>query len=117
MLFHSYASGEMLKSACREFENLWTDPATTGLTATWINEYDRYITKKEPLKPAVRSTFKSGQTVVSTDGESTITPNSMQQHALEALEVPSRPQRAEALANIRNRNWQNLPSQAFDRSL
>lgn len=58
-----------------------------GLTATWINEYDRYITKKEPLKPAVRSTFKSGQTVVSTDGESTITPNSMQQHALEALEV------------------------------
>lgn len=87
VLFHSYASGEMLKSACREFENLWTDPATTGLTATWINEYDRYITKKEPLKPAVRSTFKSGQTVVSTDGESTITPNSMQQHALEALEV------------------------------
>ena len=34
VLFHSYASGEMLKSACREFENLWTDPATTGLTAT-----------------------------------------------------------------------------------
>lgn len=86
VLFHSYANGEMLKSACHEFENLWTDATTTNLTAAWIDEYERYNETEGSPKPTRRSTFKAGQTILTIDGESTVTPNRMQQHALEALD-------------------------------
>lgn len=86
VLFHSYANGEMLKSACKEFESLWSDAATTNLTEAWIGEYERYNAKEDAPKSTRRSTFKAGQTVLGADGESTVVPNIMQQHALEALD-------------------------------
>lgn len=87
VLFRSYDRGGMLVALQHEFDALWNDPTTSLLTPEWIEGYERYRASHAPRtsrRPAFRFDEVADLEYRSTDG---VTPNAMQRHALEALDV------------------------------
>lgn len=98
ILFRSFPNGTMLLDAQKEFDSLWNDEKTTPLTQGWIDDYRQYLTQQERTvntpKPAAPFRRIDGARIEKGDVESSgdtirpqITPNRMQQSALEALEA------------------------------
>ena len=109
VLFHTYANGGLLSEAKRQFESLWLDDATVDLTEEWIREYEQNrqvnrVSHVGSFRSSNESRPSAGREVGLTNSvhtphgtpetpaaecpsRSTITPNKMQRHALEALDV------------------------------
>ena len=100
VLFHSYERGDLLGETKREFNSLWTSDQSVALTSEWIDEYESF---RKQHRPTQNHSFASEYTQrnagsrvdpLSTGligGSKTATveivPNTMQKHALEALDV------------------------------
>lgn len=87
VLFRSYDRGGMLVALQHEFDTLWNDPTTSLLTPEWIEGYERYRASHAPRtsrRPAFRFDEVADLEYHSIDG---VAPNTMQRHALEALDV------------------------------
>lgn len=89
VLFHSLDGGAMLEDMHAEFEALWTSPLTASLSPSWIESYAAYNSGAHaPAKR--RDAFCSNDDARGTSSASTlrgIRPNTMQVHALEALDA------------------------------
>ena len=90
VLFRSFSGGEMLRSVRSEYEKLWDDPNTIELSSSWIDGYEKHLASYRDAgapRKALR-TYVEGIRDTANDASSTsITPNAMQEHALEALDV------------------------------
>lgn len=87
VLFHSFEAGEMLESAYGEFERLWNSDSTALVTQDWISQYELYCAQGNAARSPRKSPFVA-EASPSCSGEerlTTISPNKMQRHALEAL--------------------------------
>ncbi|WP_317415957.1 DEAD/DEAH box helicase [Thermophilibacter provencensis] len=79
VLFRSSGDGEMLAAVRSEFDALWNDSHTVGLSYDWTIEYDGYRSRNSRDTSSVKS-FQARRS----SGEP-IQPNNMQERALEAL--------------------------------
>lgn len=98
ILFRSFPNGTMLLDAQKEFDKLWDDEETAPLTKSWIADYRHYLMHRKraantpkPAAPFRRiDNAQTGESNASSLGDAIrpqITPNRMQQSALEALDV------------------------------
>ncbi|HAM15534.1 MAG TPA: NgoFVII family restriction endonuclease, partial [Eggerthellaceae bacterium] len=100
VLFHTYEKGDLLGETKREFDSLWTSEQSVVLTPEWISEYENF---RKLHRPAQNHPFASGPIQQATTSQGfqpseeqanelqaalpKIIPNTMQKHALDALDV------------------------------
>lgn len=90
VLFRSYGGGEMLHSVKAEFDKLWEDPSTVRVNDGWIDGYEAYLAKLRREGAPRRSLRAYVEGIHAVDAEATsgrITPNAMQEMALQALDA------------------------------
>ena len=100
ILFRSFAAGDLYLKARSQFDLVWNDAQTALVDDAWIGEYEAFRENVVPLNQTpFRRTFRA-TTAISSPGDANvdvITPNDMQTHALEALDVLHRRREARAL--------------------
>ena len=90
ILFRSFTSGGLYLEAKEQFDEVWNDPLTTAVTENWIVQYEAHrLSTGSGVPQSIRESFKADDTEVAAHTETgeIIKPNTMQTHALEALEV------------------------------
>lgn len=95
ILFRSFPKGNMLLEAKEEFDKLWLDGETAPLTEAWIADYEEFLAQQrrelQPVKSSApfrrADSAESAATNAKEAQQPKITPNKMQQSALEALAV------------------------------
>lgn len=88
VLFHSYDTGAVSHSIGREFEDLWNDASTVGLSEAWIRGYEAFHVHAD-YRQARMSAYVEERLDrdLMLSAEKGIKPNEMQTRALEALGV------------------------------
>lgn len=99
VLFRSYYKGDILRQVKDEFDAVWNDPDSIPNTPEWIDRYERYRKENAPKRPQAsrKPAYHESEAIVFGDTSGKLTPNKMQQRALEALEVLHQRQEPRAL--------------------
>ncbi|SEO40374.1 DUF3427 domain-containing protein [Denitrobacterium detoxificans] len=88
VLFHTYKGGDLLVDARRQFDALWKSEQSAELTTAWIDEYEKYRAFNSPSRPTAHANNLDAMPPELAESKATsIKPNKMQEHALEALGV------------------------------
>ena len=89
VLFRSFPKGDILNQTKREFSALWNDKRTTRISKSWIDGYEKFLSECHRELKLAKTEYSPSHTPTPEIGlfTSTITPNSMQIQALDALEV------------------------------
>ena len=84
VLFRTFDTGEAFDAISHEYESLWNDELTHALTSEWVDEYREFHEiHQQPSNPRLRAFNMEDNH--SSDACGKISPNTMQEHALEAL--------------------------------
>lgn len=88
VLFHSYDTGAVSHSIGREFEDLWNDASTVGLSEAWIRGYEAFHVHADHRQARMSAYVEERlDRDLMLSAEKGIKPNEMQTRALEALGV------------------------------
>nr|MCR5582125.1 DEAD/DEAH box helicase family protein [Eggerthellaceae bacterium] len=88
VLFHTYKGGDLLVDARQQFDALWKSEQSAELTTAWIDEYEKIRVFNKPSRPtAYANNFDAMPPELAESKATSIKPNKMQEHALEALGV------------------------------
>lgn len=86
VLYRTFGQAEYLGEIRREFDALWNDSSTVQLSAEWISRYEEV--RANDAKAAIRRKTYLGESDAEDEAPAKkITPNKMQELALEALEA------------------------------
>lgn len=86
VLYRTFGQAEYLGEIRREFDALWNDSSTVQLSAEWISRYEE--ARANDAKAAIRRKTYLGESDAEDETPTKkITPNKMQELALEALEA------------------------------
>lgn len=86
VLYHTFGQAEYLGEIRREFDALWNDSSTVQLSAEWISRYEE--ARANDAKAAIRRKTYLGESDAEDETPTKkITPNKMQELALEALKA------------------------------
>ena len=86
VLYRTFGQAEYLGEIRREFDALWNDSSTVQLSAEWISRYEEV--RANDAKAAIRRKTYLGESDAEDETPTKkITPNKMQELALEALEA------------------------------
>ena len=99
VLFRSYYKGDILRQVKDEFDAVWNDPNSIPSTPEWIDRYESYRKENAPKRPQAsrKPAYRENEAIVFGETDGKLTPNKMQQRALEALEVLHQRQEPRAL--------------------
>ena len=99
VLFRSYYKGDILRQVKDEFDAIWNDPNSIPSTPEWIDRYESYRKENTPKRPQAsrKPAYRENEAIVFGETDGKLTPNKMQQRALEALEVLHQRQEPRAL--------------------